>query len=395
MSVVGITKPPLAAALLATLCLAMTSCSSSGSSSQSSGGNAAPTAAAVPAAVSSVLSQYGKTQPPVAIDFPRITGSTKLAGKSIYYIPILTNPPLFQSQARLLKTAASKLGMTLTVCNGNANPADITSCFNQAINSRAAGIVSDSVPPQLVPQAYASVVSKKVPTVALNINEAVPSQYTSMVSAVDRQEVTQGRITADQIIADSKGKAHVLVVGLNDSATTTNTLNEGIKPEFTQNCPACTVSEIDLNSSQVGNVPSLVATGLVRHPDTTYVYAEYDVLVPGAIQGIGQEQKQSSVKLAAVNGTLSALQAIKGGSMFADTGNDINYEAWEAVDMLTRMIEGMNPMAEQHGKLIPLRTYTKSTIGDLSLGLSAYQSGDWFGTPTYEQQFMKLWTGVR
>jgi ribose transport system substrate-binding protein len=391
-----ITRRFAAAAALITIVTALSACASSSSDSTSSS-TSAPTStssasASDLAAVSALLAKYSKTQPPASVEYPKVPGAaTKLSGKSVYYIPILTNAPLFQSQANLLKNAVSAVGMTLTVCNGNENPADLTTCFNQAIDSGAAGIIADSVPPQLVPHAYAEVVTAKVPTVALNINEPVPAQYASMVTAFDRQEITQGRITADQIIADAGGKAHVLLIGLNTSATTTNTLNEGIKPEFKSRCPACTVTEIELNGSQLANVPSIVAAGLVQNPDTNYVDAEYDVLVPGAIQGISEEQKQSTVKLASVNGTLSAMQSIKSGTMFADTGNDINYEAWASVDMLIRMIMGMNPEAEQHSELIPLRTYTKATISDITLTPSAYQSGNWFGTPSYDQEFAALW----
>jgi ribose transport system substrate-binding protein len=386
-------NPSLRTALLTTgtvLVLAISGCQSDSTSA------AGKSSDQDVAAAQKAVDQYSKAGNPVKIDFPPVTdAASKLRGKRIFYIPILTAPPLFQTQSDLIKRAAEALDMSVTICNGNSNPADITSCFNQAASSGAAGIMTDSIPPGLAPQAYQSVVDKKIPTVALNINQDVPAEYTSMVSAFDRQEVLQSAITADQIIADSEGTAEVLLVAVNDSEATTNSVTQGIDPEFKKNCPGCVVNKLEINSSQFGNVPSLVSTGLVQHPNTDYVYAQFDVVAQGAVQGVTQQQKAGHVKVVSVNGTLGALQGIDSGAMFANTGSDINYEAWGAMDMLVRQLLGQDPLAEEHGKHIPIRTYTKETMKDMKLSSEDYESGVWFGDPSaYEDAFKTLW-GVK
>jgi ribose transport system substrate-binding protein len=376
----------LAVSLGALAALVLTACGSSDAGGGSEGGDADVSAA------SEVVDQYDQVAEAVDVTFPPVTGATaEMTGRTIFYIPILTGPPLFENQANTLRRAAGALGMTVTVCDGKANPADITSCFNQAVSSGAAGVVSDSIPPGLAPQAYASMVSNAIPTVALNINTEVPADYASMVSAFDRQEVLQSRITTDQVIRDSGGNAEILLIAINDSESTTNAVDHGIVPELEENCPGCTLHRIDVNSAQIGTVPSLVATGLVQHPNVGYVFAQFDVLIQPVQQGINQQQKNGQVKVVSVNGTVGALQGIDAGSVFADTGSDVNYEGWAAVDMLVRQSLGEDPMAEEHGALIPIRTYTADTMDDVDVSNEAYEAGAWFGDASYEDAFRALW----
>ena len=101
----------LALATAVTTALALTACSGSGSGGDPGSGGTGRPAASGSGPVAATLAKYDKPGDPVTVDFPAVKGAAaKLKGKSIYYIPILTNAPLFQSQANLLKAAASKVG---------------------------------------------------------------------------------------------------------------------------------------------------------------------------------------------------------------------------------------------------------------------------------------------
>ncbi len=135
-----------AAALTAAALLA--ACSSSGSSSSASGGSASsavsssPAAASAPASSGVTAAQQMVAQfeavPSHPVPAAPVKGVSALKGKTVYYVPLVQQIPGFVLTAAALKTALSKAGLKLQVCNGEAQPSAVSACIGQATGAGAA-----------------------------------------------------------------------------------------------------------------------------------------------------------------------------------------------------------------------------------------------------------------
>jgi ribose transport system substrate-binding protein len=385
----------VAAGLLVTyMAFTTAACSSSSTSDQSTSTDGSQGGSSSLEAAKAQLDKYSKTAQDMQLPGGPIAGLPgKLKGKTIYYIPIFYQAPLFHSEFSVIKSALGKLGATAQVCPGNANPADITACFKQAIGGSAAGIITDSIPPELVPQAFKSAAQAKVPVVAMNTNKPLDAQFADNARAFNINQALQARLTADQVIVDSGGTAKVVVMGISDSHTSRIITEKGILATFAK-CAKCSVHDMSINSNQMGTIPTLVSTALVQHPDTDYLFLQYDNMVQSAIQGLATQGKSKTVKVVSTNADLGALKRIANGSQFADSGNDITYEAYGSLDSLFRMITGSPDVTEKTAALMPIRTFNAANVKGLELTDAALESGSWYSSGGFRDDFLKLW-GVR
>jgi ribose transport system substrate-binding protein len=386
----------LAAAFAGAVTLTAAACSSSSSTggSPSSGGSAQAANSGSGSAVSSAsaeVAQFTKlvnsypAQPPVS-------GVSGLKGKSVWYIPIGNSVPILAAFGVGMQAALAKAGITTHVCDGKFLPTNAAACISQAETDGANGVVTGYIDYASMPTSFNSLVSHHIPV--LVAGEAPDGGKTSspQLAFYNTQSTLNlmQKLDMDAVIADSKGKANVLFLGVTDSPTTLNAATYG-KQYLTAHCSGCQINEINYNTASITKVPSQVSAALISHPDTTYVVDELDAAGQFTVQGIQSAGYTNKVKMAATNGALDSLQRISSGTVqFVDVGTSPVYAGWQYADGIMRMLLGHTPTFT----LGVVRVFNKSTVQGLALTPAAYTTNAWYGSDAYQQTFLTAW-GVK
>ena len=318
---------------------------------------------------------------------PAIDGSA-LAGKTVYYIPATLQVPVLNVIGEHLADALGNLDATVQVCDGKANPADISSCVAQAIGADAGAVVTAGITPEFAPSAFTDLEAAGIPWVQGLTAPAGDADPTKVAYVTENQVLLQNWST-NWVIADSDAKANVLVIKLTDTPATTLWADAGILATYEEGCADCVIEVIEINSGQLDRLPSLVSSSLVANPDITYVQAQFDQFLPAVTQGI-QSAARDDVTVASVDGFLSTLQDMEAGGL-VESAITYNKAAlgWYLADAAARLNAGQQ--AVQNLEFPFRRAFNESNIADLELTPESEASGEWFGDADYQAGFLELW----
>ncbi len=378
------------AAIAATAVLAA-ACGSSNSPSSPSGSGGGTSSAGV-AQAKAVVARLSKPTKIYAPPGPPIDTSS-LKGKNVWYIPLSLTVPVWAISNGTIQTALGKVGITEHSCSGDANPSTISACINEAVSRGASAIVTDGIPVALASNAFANAESHHIPLVIadqLPPKAGQPGSVTGMgndrIFYSPQQAAALVSGEADWAIADSNGKANVLMEPFTDSPSTLS-YAATTQAVFKHLCPACTVATQNIGVANPSAVPSQTSSALLRDPNAKYLLPEYDALLTGDLAGVQQAGFTGKIKIVTSAGDLPALEAIKSGRISVDLGESFPYEGWDNADEAMRMMLGKPPATEKP----PLRMFTAANVGSLSLTPAAQASGAWYGSQAYMSMFEHLW----
>lgn len=333
-----------------------------------------PTAAA--ASIEAHRKPIAKFVPPgPAVD------ASSLAGKEIWFVPISTSIPIIPPQQEGIEQAVKALGMTVHVCDGSFVPATEASCLKQAVNAGAAGIITDAIDPATVSTAAEYAAAHQVPIAT--ISEV--GTETETLQFLPSADVANAPIAADWIAADSGGKAKVIAAEVSGDKGTTAAA-EAFADQLGKECPECELDTITQSPADASKYTSSISTALLQHPETEYVFAQFDALVAPVARGIQQSGHQ--VKLVSTTAALSNVEQVADGTQAAEVAVNPNYYGWLAVDRMVRML--LDKPAPKSDWL-PVRVFDSTNVGSLELTAGAASSGVWWGPLTYQAEFAKLW----
>lgn len=311
-----------------------------------------------------------------------------LQGKHVVYIPILAQVPIFAISYEGFKAAFAEVGIETVLCDGAANPSAVASCFDQAVNTNAAGVVLESTPPQMALEAYNSVVAAGIPVLITGATPPPDSPATVQPGGVDVSSMM--RLAIDYIIAESEGSATILGGEINDSETTIAWMDDAAA-ELAERCPACTMDRLPTKNSELQTYPSKVSAALLASPDIDWMFAQFSNPIKPMIQG-ATDAGRPEIPVVATTAVLGDLQqlATGGDSLQATVGYDVTRTSWFGADQLMRLIVGAPGDPADYGQQ-PLRIFTKDNVTDLDLTPEAWASGDWFAGSGYQETLKALW----
>ena len=321
-----------------------------------------------------------------------ISGVGQLKGKSVWYIPIGASVPILAAFGSGMQQALAKVGISYHVCDGKFVPTNAAACISQAETNGASAVVTGYIDYASMPTSFNSLVAHHIPV--LIAGEAPDGGKTSnaqlaFFNAIGTLDLMQ-KLDMDAVIADSKGQAHIIYLGVTDSPQTLAGANYG-KQYLTSHCSGCQLTEINYNTASINKVPSQVSSALISHPDTTYVVDELDAAAQYSVQGIQSAGYTNKVKLAATNGALDSLQRVKAGTVqFVDIGTSPIYAGWQFAGGILAMMQGKTPTFTPG----VVRVFNSGTVKDLTLTPGAYTTNAWYGSDAYEQTFLTAW-GVK
>jgi ribose transport system substrate-binding protein len=372
-----------AAALLA-------ACSSSSSSSSSTGASSSPSAtSSTPAglaAAQKMVAQLEGTTSAYPVPTADVSGVSKFAGKTVFYIPLDAHIPGFVVTAATMKTALAKAGLKFQECDGQGNPSAIASCVSQAQGVNAAGIVLDAIPYGMAQNALDAAKGKGIPIV-------IADQYSQGAQSTNQVAYVQGVVDqpsqiAYWLIASSGGKASAIIGEEEDSPSSIAYVQNAL-PIFKQDCPDCHIVVKPITASMSDQqITAAVTSNVQTDPTAQYYYTEFEDSLQDTVSGIQAAGKASSVGIAVAGGSVNGLGLLKSGQLVkAVVAVDQPYAGWALTDEVLRMMTKSGPVSET----FPSRLFDAANIGSVQVTSAAQDSGAWFGDDSYQASFEKLW----
>ena len=364
--------------------------SATGATASAGATPSAGTSSSAGATAKAALAEQGKPLTTVA-DAGKAFNAKALAGKTVYYIPLVLKADYFQTINTLLKSIFAKTGVNLQSCDANANPSGIASCLDQAVAAHAGAILTDYIPYELAPTSFSTVQKAGIPVYIGG--ESAPAGVTATptlrFATPDAYQFATMRGIMNAAIADSNGKGHILFLSTHDDPAVKRA-GEYAQTYVATACPQCTLTTKVVTISQIQTLPSLVSSELIKDPSITYVIPQYDSYLAPAITGIQSAGKTSTIKLASANSSLANLPAVKTNpQVMAAVGHDTAYSAWSMADAALRLLAGQIPPDSYP---VPVRAFTKDNVSNLDLTTAGEASGKWFGdAAAYQASFTKLW----
>ncbi|WP_158230387.1 sugar ABC transporter substrate-binding protein [Pseudofrankia asymbiotica] len=319
-------------------------------------------------------------------DLPAIDQIAKAKDKKVLYTAISLKIPYFQNVLKTMQSAAGLAGVQVDGCDGNVTPANIAGCVTQAISQHYDAIVLDNIPVDLIGQGADALKGAGVQIISAE-GESLPAADGVTYAGTGGPEMLQA--AANWTIADSGGKANVLIVQQNDTPLQVKYVSQYMQPTFAKNCPNCKVQVISVTAAQLGNLGTQVSAALLKDPKIDYVVSEFDANVQYIVTGLQSSPRGKSVKLVGAIGDLAALQRVRSGQFQrADVLVSPSYAGWAITDQTLRVLVG----AKTWDRLdTPFRTFDTSNIGDVTVAQDGIDGGAIVGGDTWSHVFRASW----
>jgi ribose transport system substrate-binding protein len=360
-------------------------CSSSGSGS----GGDASTASPAAAQQSSQCAQTAKAavQPYEAAPKYQVPAQTinakPLKGKTIWFISPdqSLSYPLSESQG--IQAAGTAAGLHVKIFDGKSQPALFNQGLATAVAQHANGIILNSIDPSLVAGPLAAAKKAGIPVVDAYVGSNPPAAADSpdVFANVTNNFEQTGQIMADYLLSATNCKANV-VLFTTSVYPSLQQMSTGISGEMSKVCPGCSLHSITFDPTTIATtVGPLVSNTVRRYPDTNYLIAGFDSLVPYAIPSLQQADNHSPILSEA--GDEATYDRIRAGSQVADASLPYGpYAGWLQVDELLRGMAGAQPADDNE----PTNIFTKANIGANNSLQVLYP-----GLVGYQNAFLKDW----
>ena len=170
------------------------------------------------------------------------TSSPKpLAGKKIAYISNDENNDASRAWGVAIQEAGKQIGWEVTIIDGKATPVGWINALNQAIALGVDGIIT-SADAASMQEPIAEAKAKGIPVVGIHAAALPgPNAELGLFTNIQQDPRDIGKAQADWIIADSNGKAKVVVTSHNEFAIA-ETKSRATEARL-KACPGCEVAE--------------------------------------------------------------------------------------------------------------------------------------------------------
>ncbi|GAA0911757.1 sugar ABC transporter substrate-binding protein [Virgisporangium aurantiacum] len=317
----------------------------------------------------------------------KIDNARSLAGKTVYYVPITMQSPQFKVTLSTLTKAFDTVGIKVQSCDGKGTPTDVSACITQATDRKAAAIVTDAVPYVIAANAFGAAQAAGVPVIISNQipDNARPASKT--LAYIPAGGGPMQEALAKWVTVDSGGTAKVLINQGTDGPAPAVFVGQG-KAVYEQSCPNCKITINQVSSANFSLIPSSTSSALLKNPDITYVESQFEQYLQPTQTGVQQASKIGSVKGLTGSVQLGGLQALASKNFLnAAAGQASAFQGWVDADAAMRLILG----TELPQYTIPVRLFTRESIGSVKLTAEAEQSGEWYGPTTFTDEFKKIW----
>jgi ABC-type sugar transport system substrate-binding protein len=314
-------RPTVAAAALAVTAvtvLLVSGCSSNDGTTSPSGAGGSASAAATAACVTKA-SNYLKSWDTFPTTLPASPPARYMplptkpaAGKTIDYIT--QNFPAPIASATAAATAAKSIGWTVKTITYDTTLPDYIAKFESAIQTKPDFIVEGGLPAASFQQQIAQAKAAGINVIIADTSEApvsVPG-FSAVVSGGGTQKQIAD-VQAYQVLADSHCNAHVAIFTLDYPIITLG--NNEFTDVLKQNCPACSVKSILIQSQDIGTpaMTSQEVAALQGNPNIKYAYTAIGNVQDGLPQSL-RVAGVTGIKIFGQNPDNSSIAALRDGT---------------------------------------------------------------------------------
>ena len=318
------------------------------------------------------------------------TGPKAAQGKTIIYIAGDLRNGGTEGVSRGVAEAAAAIGWTLRVLDGRGDISARTAAVNQAIALKPGGIVLGGFDAIEQNGALGTLKAAGIPYVGWHATVAPgPDPATGMFANVNTRIADVAQTAADLAIADSNGKAGVVIFG--DSNYEMAIGKARLMAADIGKCPGCTVLTLEDSPMTEAStrMPQLTTSLLQRYGARwTYSLAVNDLyydFMAASLAAAGQSGTDAPHNISAGDGSESAFQRIRGRDyQIATVAEPLTEQGWQLVDELNRAF-AQQPWS---GYVSPVHLVTAENI--------AYDGGprNVFDPDNgYRDAYKKIWAG--
>ena len=312
--------------------------------------------------------------------------TAKARGKTVFNIPFSSSIPFVITIDQSMQRIAKRFGIKFVEYANQGQPVQWAQGIQQAINQKADLIELNGAPnPAVLQPQLKQARAAGVAVTATHWDDVSLPPPPNVTALIDPRYRQAGRLEADWVIQDTKGKADVLVVNSADIVPS-NGIVAAIKDEFARYCgSSCKVSVINVPGNAWPKIQNQVQTSLVNDPAINYVIPLYDSMSQWVVPAIQAAGRVGKVHIATYNGTPFVMKMLQTGNIVSmEVGENLDWLGWASMDQIMRVLTGQKPVKDEH---TALRVFTKANI-------------DQAGTPpavdvgygkAYIQGYNKLW----
>ncbi|WP_425581603.1 substrate-binding domain-containing protein [Streptomyces stramineus] len=310
-------------------------------------------------------------------------GPRAVAGKSVVYVAQTMTNPGVAGAARGVREAGRALGWRVRVIDGQGTPAGIQAAFSQAVALRPAGIALGGFDPRLTSPQVARAVADRIPLVGWHaVDTPGPSEDPRLFSNVTTRVEDVARISADWIIAHSRGHAGV-VLFTDASIPFARKKSELIKEELAT-CPGVrllaeeNIPITDTSSRTPQVVSALISRFANRWTHSVAINDVYFADAAPALRAARRKGAAAPYNVGAGDGDPSAFQRVNSRQFQTATVPEaLTEQGWQIADEFNRAFAG-EPAS---GYVAPVHLATATNSGGVST----------WDPPGYRAAYRKTW----
>ncbi|MFJ5801019.1 substrate-binding domain-containing protein [Streptomyces decoyicus] len=313
------------------------------------------------------------------------TGPAAVSGKRIVFVAQTMTNPGVAGAAKGVREAAKAIGWNVRVIDGQGTPAGIQAAFSQALTLRPSGIVIGGFDPRLTSQQVAKARAEHLPLIGWHaVDTPGPSKDPELFSNITTKVQDVAKISADWVIAHSRGHAGV-VVFTDASIPFARHKSELIKKGLAACSGVRLLAEENIPISDTSSrTPQEVSSLLSRFRDGwTHSVAINDVYFADAAPALRAARKKGGAapfNIGAGDGDPSAFQRINSRQFQAATVPEpFSQQGWQILDEFNRAFSG-EPAS---GYIAPVHLSTAAN----SRGATTWDP------PGYRAAYSKIWGG--
>jgi len=286
-----------------------------------------------------------------------------------------------------IKDATAALGWDLKIIPMKST--DPGPAIQQAIDAGVDYISLTGVPVAAYKAQADAAKAKGIPILECYATDAPSVESNVLMQCGDESFVKKtGPIMADWAIAESKGKADILIVTIHDFPVLVSE-EAAYKAELVKNCATgCKVDTLNVTLDDLigGKVPAAVASKLQSDPNINYVFNSFGDLPAGLTAALKSAGLDKQVTVYGQDFSKFDLDEIAAGTMGAWSADPKGYAGWLMVDAAARLSLGMKLDEERQAAVLPTIIINDAT----SAKTISDAGGDWF-PPGATDAFKKLW----
>jgi ABC-type sugar transport system substrate-binding protein len=314
-----------------------------------------------------------------------------LAGKKIFALIDLQSVPFQSTLANALKDAAAAAGVQITVGDGGFVATHDIQLLQNAVHDKYDAIVLGEAVPATVAPALREAKAAGIPVISLLFGDpgAVITPENTALSVVGDSTycyTCSGAIAADEAILKTGGKVNAVVITESGTQLATDIQN-GFVGELKKYCPDTCKYKIDeVQASNVAQAVTSAAQVAAQDSAVNVIFPGVDFMVAYVTPVLKAANADKRIAVMSTNADLAPMQTMaSGGSVKANVGNPIGWDAWGAMDQAYRAMAKMPPAPDEK---LPLRIFTPNNISTIDLSKNA---DTWYGAVDYRAEYKKLW----